>query len=94
MFNIKPASDQRPVFLGLFVHSEQVDKVIQGSNYSKINKILISLSDMCERLNLMNPFPFKRFLCPCLNPFSPESTIVTFIHYKPRIAVAILACSE
>ena len=66
MFNIKPASDQRPVFLGLFVHSEQLDKVIQGSNYSKINQILISLSDMCERLNFMNPFTFKRFLCPCL----------------------------
>ena len=25
-----------------------------------------------------------------LNPFKPEFTIVTFIHYKPRIAVAIL----
>ena len=24
------------------------------------------------------------------NPFKPEFTIVTFIHYKPRIAVAIL----
>ena len=24
-----------------------------------------------------------------LNPFSPEFTIVIFIHYKPRIAVAI-----
>ena len=23
-------------------------------------------------------------------PFKPESTIVIFIHYKPRIAVAIL----
>ena len=25
-----------------------------------------------------------------LNPFEPEFTIVIFIHYKPRIAVAIL----
>ena len=25
-----------------------------------------------------------------LNPFRPEFTIVIFIHYKPRIAVAIL----
>ena len=25
-----------------------------------------------------------------LNPFNPEFTIVIFIHYKPRIAVAIL----
>ena len=24
------------------------------------------------------------------NPFTPELTIVIFIHYKPRIAVAIL----
>ena len=29
---------------------------------------------------------FKRF-----NPLKPEFTIVIFIHYKPRIAVAILA---
>ena len=28
----------------------------------------------------------KRFI----NPFKPEFTIVIFIHYKPRIAVAIL----
>ena len=26
----------------------------------------------------------------CFNPFNPEFTIVIFIHYKPRIAVAIL----
>ena len=25
-----------------------------------------------------------------LNPFKPEFTIVIFVHYKPRIAVAIL----
>ena len=25
-----------------------------------------------------------------LNPFNPEFTIVIFIHYKPRIAAAIL----
>ena len=25
-----------------------------------------------------------------INPFRPEFTIVIFIHYKPRIAVAIL----
>ena len=25
-----------------------------------------------------------------VNPFNPEFTIVIFIHYKPRIAVAIL----
>ena len=25
-----------------------------------------------------------------VNPFNPESTIVILIHYKPRIAVAIL----
>ena len=27
---------------------------------------------------------------PPINPFKPEFIIVTFIHYKPRIAVAIL----
>ena len=26
----------------------------------------------------------------CFKPFKPEFTIVIYIHYKPRIAVAIL----
>ena len=29
-------------------------------------------------------------LLNCINPFKPEFTIVMNIHYKPRIAVAIL----
>ena len=28
--------------------------------------------------------------CEYVNPFNPEFTIVIFIHYKPRIAAAIL----
>ena len=32
---------------------------------------------------------FERMRC-VYNPFNPEFTIVIFIHYKPRIAVAIL----
>ena len=31
----------------------------------------------------------QRFEC-IINPFNPEFTIVIFIHYKPRIAAAIL----
>ena len=35
--------------------------------------------------------PNKRdTLNQCCNPFKPEFTIVIIIHYKPRIAVAIL----
>ena len=30
-------------------------------------------------------------IIPRFNPFNPEFTIVIFIHYKPRIAAAILA---
>ena len=30
------------------------------------------------------------FIFYSFNPFKPEFTIVIFIHYKPRIAVAIL----
>ena len=33
---------------------------------------------------------YKLFLAWSLNPFNPEFIIVIFIHYKPRIAVAIL----
>ena len=32
----------------------------------------------------------QSFLIRCINPFKPEFTIVTFIHYKSWIAVAIL----
>ena len=34
-----------------------------------------------------NEIPYNQ---PVINPFNPEFTIVIFIHYKPRIAVAIL----
>ena len=33
---------------------------------------------------------FQRCKSANINPFTPEFTIVIFIHYKPRIAVAIL----
>ena len=33
---------------------------------------------------------FFRGIASGVNPFRPEFTIVIFIHYKPRIAVAIL----
>ena len=33
---------------------------------------------------------FQRCQSWMINPFKPEFTIVTFIYYKPRIAVAIL----
>ena len=33
---------------------------------------------------------FMRKIHQRFNPFKPEFTVVIFIHYKPRIAVAIL----
>ena len=33
---------------------------------------------------------YRIYKLSCFNPFRPEFTIVIFIHYKPRIAVAIL----
>ena len=33
---------------------------------------------------------FQRFKGFMVNPFKPDFNIVIFIHYKPRIAVAIL----
>ena len=42
--------------------------------------------------NWKNPFDIHDFYkkLSALNPFNPEFTIVIFIHYKPRIAAAIL----
>ena len=49
---------------------------------------------------VFHDFPWPREAClmlvqrrggwPNINPFKPEFTIVIFVHYKPRIAVAIL----
>ena len=39
--------------------------------------------------NWFTPYIIIIMLCH-LNPLKPEFTIVIFIHYKPRIAVAIL----
>ena len=30
------------------------------------------------------------YICGICNPFKPKFTIVIFIHYKPRIAVALM----
>ena len=35
-------------------------------------------------------FIIRSIFCGWFNPFKPEFNIVIFIHYKPRIAVAIL----
>ena len=40
-------------------------------------------------LTTMSIDPMRNPRCWSLNPFKPEFTIVIFIHYKPRIAVAI-----
>ena len=42
----------------------------------------------CQNIGILHS-KFTRVV-PQLNPFKSEFTIVTFIHYKPRIAVAIL----
>ena len=37
-----------------------------------------------------NPLSSKHDQSRSINPFKPEFTIVIFIHYKSRVAVAIL----
>ena len=55
-------------------------------NKSCKKKFFITLCCICPFTKWqMQPFQ-KRFI----NPFKPDFTIVIFIHYKPRIAVAIL----
>ena len=38
---------------------------------------------------LINKF-YSKYVIWDINPLTPEFTIVIFIHYKPRIAIAIL----
>ena len=42
------------------------------------------------RPNDINSYVSLHLLCFYFNPFKPEFTILIFIHYKPRIAAAIL----
>ena len=54
------------------------------------------LSEAEELIRMVNPM-FHAVIAVNLyhfNPFKPEFTIVIFIHYKPRIAVAILDVDE
>ena len=54
----------------------------------EVNKTFMMIS--IEK-TLWSPwFTLKNSSAVWVNPFSPEFTIVTFIHYKPRIAAAIL----
>ena len=49
-----------------------------------------SESDVYKRQIMMSQFDPRTERVKVFNPFKPEFTIVIFIHYKPRIAVAIL----
>ena len=44
----------------------------------------------CHKHCITNTYPDDTAICVSINPFGPEFTIVIFIHYEPRIAVAIL----
>ena len=48
------------------------------------------LSYSFKRSSEINPLLLAERVQSCFDPFKPEFTIVIFIHYKPRIAVAIL----
>ena len=48
--------------------------------------MVINQSSVTELLITRDP----HYVWMCFNPFEPEFTVVIFIHYKPRIAVAIL----
>ena len=55
-------------------------------NRKELTKALMMISNWNKPFGLQG-FYIKNQL---FNPFKPEVTIVIFIHYKPRIAVAIL----
>ena len=47
--------------------------------------------DICDDFKLKHPWSLDWYKTyQHLNPFKPEFTMVIFIHYQPRIAVAIL----
>ena len=50
----------------------------------------VSKAQHKEFPDILQYFTEKRDEYTLINPFKPEFTIVIFIHYDPRIAVAIL----
>ena len=50
---------------------------------------MVHLEQQRFYLKYHNMPPYADFP-PVINPFKPEFTILIFIHYKPRIAIAIL----
>ena len=50
---------------------------------------MVLLSVKCDRTVYKGPYHVWMYF-KAVNPFEPEFTIVIFIHYKPRIAAAIL----
>ena len=57
-----------------------------GLSYLKTNS---PIDKHCQLNPCVKPF-FQEDVNLLFNPFKPEFTIAIFIHYKPRIAVAIL----
>ena len=72
---------QFEVILNILVLSAPFEYLCHGSS-AIINVLLFQCVDRIYNLTYMSD-------CG-VNPFKPEFTIVVFIHYKPRIAVAIL----
>ena len=63
----------------------QIDKRLIDKGIILVSIIISILFNSFSYILLIRTF--NNFI---FNPFKPEFTIVIFIHYKPRIAVAIL----
>ena len=64
---------------------------MKNTTISEKVKIIIWWNDELPQTLLEMSFVFNPFSAVFWrNPFKPEFTIVIFIHYKPRIAAAIL----
>ena len=74
------------IFYKFFLNFKALNEIIWNFTNLKLLKITYICLIWDQTLQIL-----------MFNPFKPEFTIVTFIHYKPRIAVAILDlyfCSE
>ena len=82
--------------LWVYDHYKYVNFFSAGTVFIRQN-LMYKRGPHAERINIIFRLYFifvclkiKGLVFVCINPFKPEFKIVIFIHYKPRIAAAIL----
>ena len=67
-----------------------MQSLLASSSYAIALASVLALNELSSSHAMAEPPPTYAVADGTINPLKPEFIIVIFIHYKPRIAVAIL----